>query len=92
MAASPSLAVAGELLAGNGPGCVDKSAAAKFAALSDTDPAYIGIWADGMKDGTCRGYSEGQAVIVEDRAPALACVRAPEDSRCFWVREDMAPR
>ena len=78
-------------LAEDGAGCKDKAIAAKLAALEDVDPAYIEIWAKGMQDQSCRGYSVGQQVTVEDRADGMACIRAADDEACFWVRESMAP-
>jgi len=78
-------------MAGDGPGCTDKAVAAKLAATAETDPAYIEIWAKGMQDGSCRGFSAGLDVTVEERADGLACVKAADDKACFWVRESMAP-
>jgi hypothetical protein len=49
----------GDPLAGDGPGCKDKTIAAKLLPLEDYDPAYIEIWAKGMQDQSCRGYSAG---------------------------------
>lgn len=84
-------AAAAEPMRGDGPGCTDQALGAKLAALSDTDPEYISIWASGMQDQSCRGYSAGAEVTVEARAEGLACVRAADDAACFWVREDIAP-
>ena len=79
-------------MAGDGPGCKDKATAAKLLPLQDYDPAYIDIWAKGMADGSCRGYSAGVEVTVEDRGDGMACVKAADDDACFWVRESMAPQ
>lgn len=84
----PALA---DTLAEDGPGCKDKAIAAKFLTLTDTDPEYITIWAQGMQDQSCRGYSAGLEVTVEERGDGMACVKAADDAVCFWVRESMAP-
>lgn len=85
-------AAAAAPMAGDGAGCRDKAVAAKLIPLEDTNPAYIEIWAKGMRDGSCRGYSAGQEVAVVERADGMACVRAADDDVCFWVRESMAPK
>jgi hypothetical protein len=96
MVALAASAIAGvaaaEPMAGDGPGCKDKAIAAKLLLLQDSDPAYIEIWATGMVDGSCRGYSAGVEVTVEDRGAGMACVKATDDDACFWVRESMAPQ
>ena len=79
-------------MAGDGPGCKDKATAAKLLPLQDYDPAYIDIWAKGMADGSCRGYSAGVEVTVEDRGDGVACVKATDDDACFWVRDSLAPQ
>jgi hypothetical protein len=84
-------AARGDQLAGDGAGCKDKTIAAKLAALDEFDPAYIEIWAKGMQDQSCRGYSAGQEVTVDERGDDMACVRAADDEACFWVAESMAP-
>ena len=84
-------AASADQLEGDGPGCKDKAIAAKLITLEDFDPAYIEIWAKGMQDQSCRGYSAGQEVTVDERADGMACVRAADDEACFWVRENMAP-
>ena len=78
-------------MSGDGPGCNDKARASELAGLEDFDPRFISIWAEGMQDGSCRGYSVGQEVTVDDRADGLACIRAEVDETCFWIREDLAP-
>ena len=79
-------------MTGDGPGCTDKMRASELAGLEDFDPRFISIWADGMQDGSCRGYSAGQAVMVDARTDGLACVRAMDDEVCFWIRDDLAPK
>ncbi|MGE0502725.1 MAG: hypothetical protein AB7I79_18535 [Rhizobiaceae bacterium] len=79
-------------MAGDGPACTEKAKAAKLATLTDLDPEYITIWATGMQDGSCRGYSAGQEVTVEKREDGLACVRAEDDQTCFWITETKAPQ
>lgn len=82
-----------EPLLGDGPGCTDKVAATRLAELQgkDFDPEYIEIWAKGMQDGSCRGYSAGQDVSVEERSDGLACVKAADDTQCFWMPDAKAP-
>ena len=83
---------AAEPLAGDGPGCKDKALGARLATLTEADPEYISIWAAGMQDLSCRGFSAGTEVTVDERADGIACVRTAEDTDgCFWVRESMAP-
>lgn len=81
---------AADQLTGDGPGCTDKALGARLAELTDTDPEYITIWAAGMQDQSCRGYSAGQEVTVEAREDGLACVKTAEDAKCFWVKGAMA--
>ena len=82
---------AAEPLKGDGPGCKDKALGIELASLKDTDTHYISIWAQGMQDQSCRGFSAGLEVTVEERDETVACVRSAEDDACFWVRADMAP-
>lgn len=84
-------AACAEPLAGDVVGCTDKAAATRLLALEDTDAAFVGIWAKGMQDGSCRGYSAGQEVTVDERGDGMACVRAADDKACFWV-EDAASK
>ena len=86
-----SSAAASGKMAGDGAGCTDKAIAMKLAALEEIDPAYITIWAKGMQDDSCRGFSAGLEVTVEGRSDGLACVKSAEDKTCFWVKESMAP-
>jgi len=81
---------AADQLTGDGPGCIDKARGARLAELTDTNAEYISIWATGMQDQSCRGYSAGQEVTVEARDDGLACVKAAEDAKCFWVKGSMA--
>lgn len=82
----------GEPLKGDGPGCKDRALGAELASIQETDPRYIEIWATGMQDQSCRGFSAGQDVTEDERAEGIACIRTAEDDACFWVRADMAPR
>lgn len=82
---------AAEPMRGDGAGCRDKAVAAELLSLEDFDPAYIAIWANGMRNQSCRGYGAGQDVTVDARADGMACVRAADDEECFWVAESVAP-
>ncbi|MGE0846256.1 MAG: hypothetical protein AB7L41_08295 [Flavobacteriaceae bacterium] len=82
---------AADPMTGDGPGCTDKARAAELAGLDDFDPGFIAIWAEGMQDASCRGYSAGQQVTVDERDEGLACVRAEDDEACFWVSGKLAP-
>ena len=76
---------------GDGAGCTDKAIAAELVALDDTNPRYVEIWAKGMQDQSCRGFSAGLTVTVADRADGMACVKSAGDATCFWVKESAAP-
>jgi hypothetical protein len=80
-----------EPMRADGPGCTDRAITARLTALRGADPAYFIVWAEGVQDGLCRGYSSGLDVTVDERSEGLACVRAPEDKSCHWVADAMAP-
>jgi hypothetical protein len=82
---------AAEPLKGDGPGCKDKALGIELASLQETHARYISIWAQGIQDLSCRGFSGGLEVTVEARDGTVACVRTAEDDVCYWVRADMAP-
>ena len=84
-------AAADGAMTGDGAGCTDRAKAAELATLEDTDPRYIAIWAEGMKDSSCRGFSTGQQVRVVERDGGLACVLAADDVSCHWIGDDIAP-
>lgn len=84
-------AAADNAMTGDGAGCTDRAKAAELATLEDTDPRYIAIWAEGMKDSSCRGFSTGQQVRVVERDGGLACVLAADDVSCHWIGDDIAP-
>ena len=82
---------AGSVMRGDGAGCKNKAIAAELVALDDTNPRYIEIWAKGMQDKSCRGFSVGLTVSVDGRTDGMACVKSAEDAACFWVKESVAP-
>ena len=78
-------------LKGDGSGCKDRAEAAKLVTASkgDDQSEYIKLWADGMQDQRCRGFSEGLGVTVKEKAAdGWACIVPADDPQnpcCFWV-------
>lgn len=78
-------------LKGDGPGCKDRAEAGKLVAASkgDDQSAYIKMWADGMQDQRCRGFSTGLGVTVKEKAAdGWACILPADDpanTTCFWI-------
>lgn len=71
-------------------GCKDRAKAEELVAASKLDDPskMIKIWAEGMQDRTCRGFTGGLAVSVEKVDGRWACILPgdePENKQCFWV-------
>ena len=75
---------------GDAKGCKDKAKALELIAASksaDTSK-FIQLWADGMKDQTCRGFADGLPVKVDHAEGNLACILPgddPKNKQCFWI-------
>jgi hypothetical protein len=78
-------------LKGDGPGCKDRAEAAKLVTASKgaDQSEYIRLWADGMQDQRCRGFSMGLGVTVKEKAAdGWACILPaddPQNPTCFWI-------
>jgi len=78
-------------LKGDGSGCKDKVEAIKLveASKKEDQSEYITLWADGMQDQRCRGFSEGLGATVEKTdSDGWACIKPaddPEVDACFWI-------
>jgi hypothetical protein len=78
-------------LKGDGTGCKDKAEAVKLVDASNKEDQseYINLWASGMQDQRCRGFSEGLGATVEKSdSDGWACIKPADDPQvdaCFWI-------
>jgi hypothetical protein len=90
VAASGGMPGANVSLKDDAKGCKDKPKAVEMITASragDTSKV-MKIWADGMKDQTCRGFAPGLPVKVDHKEGDLACILPgddPENKQCFWI-------
>jgi hypothetical protein len=71
-------------------GCKDKAKAQDLIAAGKLDDPskMIDLWSAGMKDGSCRGFTDGLAVAIDHKEGDLACILPgddPQNKQCFWV-------
>jgi predicted small lipoprotein YifL len=90
VAASGGAPGAGQALKDDAQGCKDKAKALELIGAlkkGETQKA-IKLWADGMKDQTCRGFAPGLPVKIDHTEGDLACILPgddPENKRCFFI-------
>jgi len=71
-------------------GCKDKAKAMALveAGKKDDPTEMIDLWAAGMQDQSCRGYTAGLGVSVEKTEDGWSCILAiddPDNKTCLWV-------
>ena len=98
--AAPAGETPAEILAGGskitiGPagatGCKDKTKAMALveAGKKEDQAEFIKLWADGMQDYSCRGFTTGLGVAVEktneDGWDCILPIDDPDNKACFWI-------
>jgi hypothetical protein len=94
VAASGGLPGANVAIRIDGFGCKDKAKALELIASSkgDDQSRTIKLWADGMKDQTCRGFAPGLPVKVDHEEGDLSCILPaddPQNTRCLWIESQI---
>jgi hypothetical protein len=90
VAASGGMPSANGAIKADAQGCKDKAKATELIAASKSGDTskFITLWADGMKDQTCRGFSPGLPVKLDHQEGDLTCILPgddPANKQCFWI-------